>query len=120
MLLVVILTAFGLALATNALMAYLMFIKLDEIEGHLTTATWVTPAKNMLRGAGWLSKFHRLTLISALFIIPNLFVRRGDVDAHELLRFPRNLKRLVLGTYALGAVTAIVVIGLYFYLRVTG
>jgi hypothetical protein len=119
MLVVVILKTLGFVLATNALMAYLMFIKLDEIEGYLTTATWVTPAKNMLKGTGWLSKFHRLTLISALFIVPNLFVRRGDVDAHELSRFPRKLKRLVLGAYAFGVVAAIEAIGVYFYLRVT-
>ena len=110
----------GFAMIGNCLTVYTVFFKLDQIESFLTTATWIAPVKEMHRGGGLIWKLHRFALIAALFIIPSIFIKRGDIDARELSLMPRSLKWLVLGNLCLGGVTAVVAAGVYFHLRMTG
>ncbi|WP_311971648.1 hypothetical protein [Pseudomonas baltica] len=118
--LVSILVVVVIAMIYTGLIFYIMHSKLDRIESFITSATWVVPVKTMLAGTGWVSRFHRLTLVSLLFLMPAFFIKRGDVDARELLLVPKSLRRLVLGTYMFGIAGVMAATALYLYLWFDG
>jgi hypothetical protein len=117
MFLIVGLIIFGLVVIWHLLMAYIMLFSLDQIEGSLTSATWILPVKKMHGGKGWVCRLHRVTMIVLLFALPRVFINRGEVNATELSQVPQSLKRLILGAYALGVVIIIVVVALCISLK---
>lgn len=97
----------ALAYIVICLYLYIMYVKLDEIEKHLATAKWIPFAKRSLRGVDFVSRYHRANMIFVLLLFPATFIKRGEIQAHEIPLIPKYLRRLILGTLALGGVTLV-------------
>lgn len=97
----------------NGVYLYLLYIKLEDIERHLTTATWIPTVKDRFSSSPWANRTMRLNAIFLVMVAPSVLVGRGEIQAHEIAKIPKRLRRLVLTTLAMGVAVAVILISFY-------
>ena len=93
-----------------ALMVFVEYTKLDELESYFSENRRVYDNKRYWHRNRARDKFKRTSLIAGFFLMPKRCVKRGDVTAAELASVPLSLKRWALWPYLFGMVWFVTVL----------
>ncbi|MEB0079092.1 hypothetical protein QN386_03935 [Pseudomonas sp. CCI3.2] len=90
---------------------YLVATKMDQMLESLKNCKTLT-TRSFLIHAGLKGKLHVLGIITALMIVPHLYLRDGGASAEDLKKFPADLKRNLIILHWAGWIPILVVLGL--------
>ena len=77
-----------------AILAYVAFTKLEEVENYLKNSSEVITQRRIW-GGGLVGRIMRLTRVGGLLMHPELYQKHGLVDIKDVQRIPRGLRRWV-------------------------
>ncbi|WP_313202442.1 hypothetical protein [Pseudomonas sp.] len=94
-----VLLIFGFAIITLLGLLYVACAHVDKVESRLEGSKYVRGVKEAFFHAGMPGKVLRMCSIACLLTLPGPYVRRGLADGEEIKKFPRSMKRLLIGLW---------------------
>jgi hypothetical protein len=95
----IILLFFGFDIITLLVLVYVACAYIDRVESLFEESKYVRGVKEAFSHAGMPGKVLRICSIACLLTLPGPHVRRGLANGEEIKKFPRSMRRVLIGLW---------------------
>ncbi|WP_110632598.1 hypothetical protein [Pseudomonas sp. CC120222-01a] len=95
----VVLLGFSFGIITLLVLVYVACTHIDRVESFFEGSKYVQGVKEAFSNAGMPGKVLRICSIACLLTLPGPYVRRGLANGEEVKKFPRSMRRMLIGLW---------------------
>lgn len=95
----VVLLGFGFGIITLLVLVCVACAYIDRVESFFEGSKYVQGVKEAFFHAGMPGKVLRICSIACLLTLPGPYVRRGLANGEEIKKFPRSMRRVLVGLW---------------------